>query len=238
MNLFKIYLLILLTTSCSSKVTYENQLEKAKKLYEQGDNIGSSDVIREVLTNKDITLEQAFPFEKLQAKIYQKEKFYQTSINLINRIIDYQPNDTDLYYTRASCYQDLSEYKLALKDYTNIISINNKSADAYNKRGLVHYKLFQYKEARRDIDSALLLTPNNPDALNNKAILISTFGEHKKAIEYLKKSYYIKPQKTKLFNLGIIFKDLKQYDSACHYWKLALDSVAIKSNKYIIKYCN
>jgi len=115
-------------------------------------------------------------------------KDYQTALAKCNAALEKYPEDSDLYYWRASIYSFEGKYEQALTDYNKVISLTPKDADALVMRGICKSSLGDFEGAIADFNSALAIDPKNSSAYSMRACVRMEMGELESANEDLKKA--------------------------------------------------
>lgn len=239
----KYLVLIIIISSCSNNISEDNKhtetisFKPVEELYNKGKYSECILEIFKLLKNGNLTVEERVYLRHYNAKCFYNEGINYRCIEEIDGIIDYYYNDTFVFEMRGDSYQNVGHYDLALKDYHNILKVNPYSANAYNKIGLLHYKLFELDKSESNIDSALKYEPEMYEALLNKGSVLSIYRLYNKALKYEKKAYLIKKTVHGVHSLGITYKNLGKIDSACFYWKMAVNANFQPTKEYYTKYC-
>ena len=103
----------------------------------------------------------------------QDKKYYKKAIKDYNKVIQINPNFTEVYNKRGRYYLNLRKYKQAIKDLEKAIQLNPNFAEAYNNCGkayywLANYKQENYKKVITYYDKAIQLNPNFAEAYYNR----------------------------------------------------------------------
>ena len=106
---------------------------------------------------------------------------YSQAIELLDEVIDSNPEDAKAYYDRAFAKTRLERYEEAIDDYNQAIELDPEYADVYVNRGVTKGRLERYEEAIDDFDQAIELLPEYTFALMNRSEMHLRFGEFKQA---------------------------------------------------------
>jgi tetratricopeptide (TPR) repeat protein len=77
------------------------------------------------------------------------------SFNDINKAIELEPRNVDLYILRGSVNDRMLNYEKAFEDFSKAISIDHKNPDIYISRAITYSNLDDYANAIKDCESAL-----------------------------------------------------------------------------------
>lgn len=113
---------------------------------------------------------------------------FDQAIDNYNKILEENPNDTEVYYKRGLAYYHKEFYDHAITDFTKALKLNPKYVEAYNNRGLAFYKKSLYFEAIKDFNEVIQLNIKFVDAYNNRALTYYKIGEYEKAWEDIYKA--------------------------------------------------
>ncbi len=108
---------------------------------------------------------QAF-LKKAQTKIDIGD--YAAAITELNKAVEKDPANLNIYLKRAFCYGATTNFQGAVDDYSKVIELKPDLESAYVSRGSAKNKLKKYTEAVMDFDKALQLKPDDFDAYNNR----------------------------------------------------------------------
>ncbi|WP_088240111.1 tetratricopeptide repeat protein [Calothrix rhizosoleniae] len=128
-----------------------------------------------------------------QAKVFFAQGNYDTAIDIYNRLLNHQPNNTELYYQRGLARYEIGDYEGAIADYNQVIQINPHHSQAYKKSGLTRYKLADYQGAIADYTQAIQINPDDSAAYINRGYTRSCIGDKQGAIEDYTQAVRINP---------------------------------------------
>lgn len=159
---------------------------------------------------------------KYKALAFYKMKEYKNSIDLLNKCVELNPNDYELYFYRAKCKEELYDIQGALTDYTLALQ-NQDYTEAYAARGDLRMKKEDYQAAILDYTKAVKLSNKNPEYLYKRAVayhkqnqLSEAFDDVNLAIRFndkLTEAYILRG----MINIALIkYKDaLNDFLTAC-----------------------
>ena len=120
----------------------------------------------------------------------QANKFYRKAlktidlnekIQLLDQVIELEPDNLDAYFYRGLAKNDLGDYQGAIVDYSKIILIQ-PDADTYFNRGNSRFNLKDLLGAKTDYEKAIDLDKSFIDARYSLACTMYDLGEYKNAI--------------------------------------------------------
>ena len=110
-----------------------------------------------------------------------------------DKAIEIDPENADLYFSRALFKNARADEEGALADYDKAIDLNPEHANAYNNRGDVKRALDEYQGALADYNKAIELNPEYALAYNNRGIIRRALGDRQGALEDYDKALEIDP---------------------------------------------
>ncbi|MGD1911776.1 MAG: trypsin-like peptidase domain-containing protein [Rivularia sp. (in: cyanobacteria)] len=152
----------------------------------------------------------------------------------IEKAIQLQPENPNLYNEKYAVLTDLKRYKEAETAINKAIKLAPR-ADFYNNRGTVYYDQKKWELALDDYNKAIQINPNYALAYNNRGFLYKEQKKWNLALVDYNKGIQINPKDALVYNnRGILYYEQKK-------WNLALDDYnkAIQiDSKYAIAYNN
>ena len=118
-------------------------------------------------------------------KIYRqalRTNILKEKIELLNKVIDLEPNNLDAYFHRGLAKNDSGDYHGAIVDYSKII-VKEPDADTYFNRGNSRYNLEDFTGAKSDYARAVDLDKNFVDARYSLACTKYDLGDYADAIK-------------------------------------------------------
>lgn len=108
------------------------------------------------------------------------------------RILNIDPNRSDVYYKLGLYYMNRGETNRALESYTKAIQLNPSDADSYYNLGFMHVELNLYPQARDYFSKAINARARNYKALYGRGYCFEKLGDvlnakkdYELALEYL-----------------------------------------------------
>ena len=149
----------------------------------------------------------------------------------------------------ANCYVHLNNFKKAFRQFDNAIIQNSKYSKAYTGKGMCLLKLNRLPEALTAINMAIETDPSEPFNYANKSyihasIALETTEEIKKqenllnAMEHLRKAKKMDNTDIKIHydnNIGLVFMELNNYDSAFAYLSKETNHVTLNNQGVLLK---
>ncbi len=114
-------------------------------------------------------------------------------------------------------------------------------------RGQMYLNLGNHQFALRDVEQAIQIFKNNNDeknisyAFNTLAIIYADFDDFENSIKFYKeslKAFTVNSfdQSTVFYNMGSAYVELKQYNTALEYYKMAIDSAKVFNDEFTITF--
>lgn len=134
----------------------------------------------------------SFDKEKMQliSDIAQlvNSKEYTKALDKCNEALEFHPNNSELYYWRATINSYLGNKEDALVDMDKSVGLNSSSSDMYVMRGILKSNLDDNEGALEDFQKAIDLDPKNSSAYSMRACVKIINGEYRSANEDLEKA--------------------------------------------------
>lgn len=112
-------------------------------------------------------------------KILKEEE---RALAYIDKSIELNPNNWEVYYFKGLLFHDMNKYEEALVLYDKGIAVNDRQAFLYNNKGNVLCELKRFNEAIDACNRAIKLNPGLAHAYNNKAWALLELGLHEDAL--------------------------------------------------------
>ncbi len=190
------------------KAYSQNDLEKAKKLYEKILNVDSKNA--EAYCNLGFILR----------KLGKNKEAFDSYIKAINS----NPRYGLTYNNLGNLLKDTGNLEAALKVYGDALKINPKDFQIYNNIGMVYEKSRRYNDAIKSYKEAVRINPNYDKAINNIGVVLYKQEKHKEAIEIFKIALKVNPKYYELYsNIGACYNKLKMYDEAIESLNIAIE---------------
>ena len=134
-----------------------------------------------------------------RASLEAQKKNYPVAIQLLSRLIAYDPNNATYYVNRGLMYARLQAWESALADYCQAIDLNPDLDRAYSNRANLHAIQQNWAEAIMDYDQAIDLNPLNLRARFNQAVTFREMGDYEEALTCLDIAMFFKPESATLY---------------------------------------
>lgn len=119
---------------------------------------------------------------------------YEEVIISTSKVLEENPNNTDILNNRGYAYGMLDKHTEAIADLDKAITIEPDFAFAWNNRGFSKLKLGQLQEAYKDIDHSLQLDNKNPYGYRNLGLYYFYKEDYQKALGLYQKANEINPK--------------------------------------------
>lgn len=212
-------------------------LQEIKRIQELQANIGTSDSVQDIETQRQYALIlmkkgdldgaiQAFKeIIKIDSDdvvsllnlgiIYYKKKQYEEALDYLSRVIEIKPDDSDAYFHIASIYEEMGDLKIAIDYYKKAISYNPNNYFWYYRIGRILYTLGAYDEAIKYYKKAVELNPLDNYSHNNLGMAYLEAGNVTEAIKHFLKAIYLDPNDSySYYNLAKAYVKLGQLNKA------------------------
>jgi tetratricopeptide (TPR) repeat protein len=179
---------------------------------------GSSPTNAEELIDKGI--KYYFSFEH---GIENANKQFDEAINILNKVIELNPNDASAYVLRGDAYRWKKQYDMTIKDLSEAIRLNPNDAKSYYIRGMAYHGRKEYKEAISDYTDVIRLEPKSAHAYINRGHIYRDREKYKEAIEDFTAAINLDPNRADYYvDRGRAHKRLKEDGPAYCDFRIAL----------------
>ncbi|WP_022942027.1 type IV pilus biogenesis/stability protein PilW [Psychromonas hadalis] len=151
------------------------------------------------------------------ALLYLNQNNMQQAKGNLDKALEYQPDDADIYRIFAYYYQRVNENEIAEEYYKKSLRIDSKNADTHNNYGTFLCKLARYKEA----EQAFLIAVKLPrytavaNTYENAGLCAEKAQATDKALYYYQYALSHNPNKLYLnLSLAKLNIDKKEYKTA------------------------
>lgn len=157
--------------------------------------------------------------------IYERQKQYDTAINILNNALQQAPENTDILYARGLAYDSSGKHAQAERDYRRILAINPKSSAALNALGYgLADRNERLEEAHQLILQAIKLDPANGAIQDSVGWVKYRMGKLDEALVWLKKAFVTAPQADVAAHLGEVLWKTGKKTLARKLWQKALQN--------------
>ena len=105
------------------------------------------------------------------------------SIDLLNEVLDADPDDRLAALARGSVYLKMKQPERAIADFNRVLEMDTKHAKAHHLRGLAREMTGSDDEALKDLDKAIDIDPDYGAAYYSRATLRAKMGQEDLAAE-------------------------------------------------------
>jgi Tfp pilus assembly protein PilF len=106
-----------------------------------------------------------------------------TSVDLLNEIIDLDPDDKLAVLARGAVYLKRGDHHLSISDFSRAVELDPDYAKAYHMRGLAHEMTGDDDAALEDFNKAIAVDPEYGAAYYSRATLYTKLGQEDSAAE-------------------------------------------------------
>ena len=144
-------------------------------------------------------------------------------ISLVDKFITVQPENAELYYTKARYLIKKKDYDDALKTYNQAISLKPNETKFYDQKAFVLYKLKKYREAVEVYNQAILLKPEETKLYDRKAFMLSKLNRKQEAVKVYDQIIKKMPDYAPAYNnKGILLSKIRQNEAAIETYNQAI----------------
>ncbi len=218
---------------------YKEYKKQALEAFNEGNSqeiIRWSDLAIEIFAKeiqKKYKAEEFAELHHLRGIGYHRIKNYNKALDDLNKSIELNPNDEEVYMNRGSVFSDIKNYNKALDDFNKAIELNPNVANIYYNRGLVYCRVKFYEKAITDYNQAIKLEPNDVDAYHNRGVCYHEQKYYNNALVDYNKVLALNPNYASAYsNRGFLYAELKQYDKALADYNQAIVLNQIFPNAY------
>ena len=139
---------------------------------------------------------------------------YKKEIEIINKVMELDPDDKSLYYTKAGTELLLHDYENAITDYSKYLEFEPEDFAAYGYRGVCFSILEKNEEALTDMNKSLKISPCG-EVYVNRGIVKHSLNDCDGALEDYKNALELNPALNEAyFNTCLIKEEQKRYEEA------------------------
>lgn len=91
-----------------------------------------------------------------------KRKDFSGAISILEKLVNYEPDNYQLFNNLGTCYLNMGEYDTAEKYFLKSISLKSDYPQAIANLGFIEDKRNNFKKAIGDFEQAAVLDPSNP----------------------------------------------------------------------------
>lgn len=171
-----IYLFLLISVLILNAQNYINNIEEAKKLYQEG---------KKALERKDY--KKADEFFKKAERILKERELKKENIKISQETEKEKIDKLRLLKEARKAYYE-NDFDKAISLYKKLLNFVRENSNLHYNLGVIYLRKGKYKEAAEEFKKATQINPKNADAYYNLGIIYESFlGEKNEAINYYKK---------------------------------------------------
>lgn len=168
------------------------------------------------------------------AKVYIQQNSYDTAIELCQKAIESQPDDSEAYFVLGEAYAGKEMYREMNEAYNKAEELGTKhTAEIEENRQKFWFLSFnngvrfinsnQIERAVESFAAATELLPDKIEAFKNLAYSYAQMDRGDDAVETYKRAREVDPDDLEvIFNLGRLLYRMKDYDGAISYFQEAI----------------
>lgn len=118
---------------------------------------------------------------------YICDKDFQQGITYLQKAIQIEPNDFNVYNYLGTAYYYSGQYQEALVYFKKTVQIEPNYIHAYCQIGSIYYLLGQHEDGITYFQKAIQISPDNPEAYTMLGFMFANLGRYKEAKENLQK---------------------------------------------------
>ena len=149
-------------------------------------------------------------------------KSIRDDIALQTSLIELFPADAEYYFNRGDLKTKILDFKGALEDINKSLSLMPDNAAIYYKRGGIKEYLGDFVGCIADFSKVIESQPDFEWAWNDRGQIYIELKEYKETRADFEKARQLKPKwANPVFNIGLLFSEKGNADSAIFYYKKA-----------------
>lgn len=171
---------------------------------------------------------------------HMRRKQFHHAIELYDKIISLQPENTRVLFNKAICLQMSNRLAEAVGVYDRLLGNNPRDIDCLINKGLALRKMGDMMGAVETYEKAGEINPYDSTVWNNLGIAFKSMGRWEEAIESYDKGLSAKPNDAGLWsNKGVALKEAGKLDEAmeCYNKALSIDPnrASTRRNKELLE---
>jgi tetratricopeptide (TPR) repeat protein len=133
----------------------------------------------------------------------------------LNKSLESNPRQANLFKERASEYGRLENYEQAIADYSSSLAIQPDDADTFHLRGVAYEQMGQSERAQQDYQRALSINPQLSDMYIDRGVTLGNMGNLRQSIASLTEGIRLAPRNPNAyFNRGTAYLQQGDLESA------------------------
>lgn len=136
---------------------------------------------------------------KKRASWEAQQQNYTTAIQLLNKLVAYEPDNAENYANRGLMHSHMQAWTQALADYNQALELNPELDKVYNNRANLYATCHNWAAAIADYNAAIDINPLNIRARLNQAITCREMGHYEEALNCLEVAMFFRPESAFLY---------------------------------------
>src|SRR5688572_15061063 len=133
----------------------------------------------------------------------------------LNRALDVDPEQSNLFKKRAAEYYRLRNYAQVIADYSSSLALQPDDADAFHLRGIAYEQLGQSERAQEDYQRAIAINPQISDEYIQRGFNFASMGNFRQSIDTFTEAIRLAPDNPDgYFNRGTAFLQEGDFERA------------------------
>jgi tetratricopeptide (TPR) repeat protein len=154
----------------------------------------------------------------------------------LNKALEANPRQANLFKERAAEYARLWNYEHAIADYSSALALQPEDADLFHSRGVAYEQIGQHERAHEDYQQAIRINPQLSDIYIDRGVTFGRMGNLRQSIASLTEGIRLAPQNpdgyfnrgTAYFQQGDLERAIEDFssvirlslqDDAAYYWR-------------------
>lgn len=121
---------------------------------------------------------------KIKILIYMKK--YEEALQVINKVIEFNPNVAEAYLLKSIVLMSFKKHELAIEQIDKAIQLDDTKFNYYQFKAKIFLKYGDWAEVIKQIDKAIELNPENLENYQIKAETLIYLNHYKEALEIIK----------------------------------------------------
>ncbi|HJQ14465.1 MAG TPA: tetratricopeptide repeat protein [Anaerolineales bacterium] len=124
----------------------------------------------------------------------------------LNKLLEANPRQADLFKARAAEYYRLRNYVQAIADYSSSLEIQPHVANVFHLRGVAYEQIGQLDRAQEDYQRAIAINPQLADAYIHRGVTFGQMGQFRQSVASLTDAIRLAPRNPdSYFNRGAAY---------------------------------
>ncbi len=158
------------------------------------------------------------------SKHYYREKNFPYIKQILNSVVEIDPNCLEANEILAQVYEDEGKYLIACQFLEKAISNRKATIKTFYRLGALRLTLEDFQAAKNTYLEALEKFGESFEVLHDLGVATASLGDNDQAINYFKKALLIKKDSPELFfNIGKIYDELGSHREAMSYYDKAIE---------------